>query len=196
MKTPKASMVFLLQNSTSFPEFQHVISKLGWIVFQTREGDQKVVPFEQIIVTPNHQVTIQYVDDPVVEHRYLIFYGEDEDFQGTPFHIMRYLHLRTSTNVLGFARNAQTDDEKCESAIELSVIFRSFDDEAFQILCHYYQNGSISVRYHVLFAMSYRAWPEVLDWLKSVSEQDESELIRYWAARLIFSMQNSEMNIG
>jgi hypothetical protein len=184
MTETTTSSVFLLCNSTSFEDFFSLAEREHWMLVQQHDGDGEVTGFSQARIAPDGQTEIHYVKEPSLGGiRFLVLRGPGAGEAAEA--IGRDLEVRTSINVVRIARQAQTDDEKRTSALELGVIFKEADPRALEILRSYYDGGSEPVRRRVIAALTYRGWPQGIEMLEYISRVDASPALRRLAQEMV-----------
>lgn len=181
MVTNYEKHVFLIHEATTHEDFAALAAREQWTLAAESKGDGKITGFAQAWIARDGETEVHYVDEPGLGGiRFLVLKGpglnDVIDLIGPA------LQLRTSINVVRHAREAQTDAEKRIAAYELAVVFPTFNPQAMEILKSYYSGGSDEVRTRVVQALTYRAWPEGIEFIGEIARVDDYPELRKYAA--------------
>jgi hypothetical protein len=183
MANPNGPIVFLLRPATTFSEFQRIADLYGWRIVREAAGDNYRTAFEQIRVTPDGSTAIHYLADPTPKERFLLIYGPQT--RAVAFNVGRSFETESSTDVFERVREAASDDEKAAGAYQLAVVFRSYNDEAMNLLRSFYDGGVAAVRYAVINALGYAGWPESRALLERIANDDPEPSLRENARAIV-----------
>jgi hypothetical protein len=185
------SHVFLVCEATTREDFVALALREHWHLAAESVGDGKITGFAQAWVAADGKTEIHYVEEPGLGGvRFVLIKGpginDIIDIIGIE------LQLRTSINVVRHALSAQSDEQKSESAYELAAVFPTFNSQAMDILKGYYSFGSDQVRIRVVQALTYRGWPEGLEFLDEIAKSDDYPELRQYAAKMATMLRSQK----
>ena len=183
MSDQDEKLILLVCDSTTHEDFVALAKREQWRLVSEDIGDGKITGSEQAWIAKDGKTEIHYVDEPGLGGiRFIVVHGPGKI--GIIDILAPNLELRTSINIVRVAREAQSDEEKCVSAYELAAVFPMFDPQAMDILKSYYYGGSDQVRIRVVQALTYRGWPEGVEFMEEISGTDDYSELRKYAAEM------------
>jgi hypothetical protein len=175
--------IMLLHEDIEYDYFVAVAKRQGWIKYKTYPGDGGTERFEEVWTTQNKANAIHYIDDPISGTRFVWVRGSQ--LRELLFEIDGRLPTYEPEELIEMLDEADDNNELVDALFRLAVGFPSFDMRVFQIFEAYSSHQSALIREATVQAIAYRLWPESLELLRRISQQDSSDKDREFAKSIL-----------
>jgi hypothetical protein len=162
---------------------------LGWVLVNRIEPNERQ-PFEEIWSTPDGRTILHYVEDFILNLRFVAIQGENREATESQ---LRYalVDAYERAEVLQIAEHATTREESMRA---ITLVAASASDEPDpEFVKHFratFAHDEVDVRRLAIFAVAYTGgWPELLESLEHMSSSDPEPEIRDLARRMLVSLK-------
>lgn len=173
----------VLHEDITHDYFVKVAEGQDWIKYKTYPGDGRKERFEEVWTTQNKANAIHYIDDPISGTCFLWVRGSQ--LRELLFEIDGRIPAYEPEELIEMLVEADEHDEIVDALFRIAVGFPNFDVRVFHIFENYLIHPSHLMRKATIQAIAYRLWPESIELLKKVVQEDFDESVRQFAQSII-----------
>jgi hypothetical protein len=183
------------KNPDTRPTIVDVVRTRSWEYLEMIPADeQNFIPGEHVFQPKGTQMTVHFVDDFISEVKYFILKGEDLDqLAAVADEIRNALPTYSDDEILELYPSAKSGEERLR-AICLTGIgsFGDFNDKVFDIFRSAFAASEPQVRLAAIDMSAYTGWPEMIDLIIPLRDNDPDEWVKKSAANMVQAMEDAE----
>jgi len=142
-----------------------------------KEDPREGTPYQVIWATEGEREAIHYINDHVLNLRYVLVKGNAPD--NVLWEIRKTLHVYEVSEIIEELNSATEADAIVKAINKLAVAApQSFDFETYNLFKKYAAHPDPEVRSAVIFAMSYPAWKEFRQLVEQLGLNDPNSEVR------------------
>jgi len=172
----------ILNQDTSRAKFLAYAESEGWEVLAEFDADPEHGQAGQIICNdPEIKVKCYYVEDYLIDLRYLIIEGkpEKELLLASKIYKTKNIDLVSASEIFHMIEDSKNEGELVLGLRMLAVISpTSFDQKFYKLFAKGLQHEDPYIRHAAIQIVTYPAWPEFKRDVANMKENDPSEMVR------------------
>jgi hypothetical protein len=186
MSNPPAIYMVLYREVTR-ADFEKAAAELGFNHFETRPGDGRRVPYEQVWAVPDETTAVNYFEDPISGLNFILLRGAELSRLEMEFD--ERLHNYDPEETIELAEGAQSHDDQVEAITRLALTWPEYNPQVFKVFEAYAtQPPNPLLREATVNAMGYHRWPEFRPLLERIAAQDPAENVRQHAQAILAAL--------
>jgi hypothetical protein len=181
MKAQKAR--FLLKESVSEDEIYTAALNNDWLWWDKTLSSEDN-PYEVVWITDDEQKSIHYIEDHLINLRYLVAQGDDVE------QIIKQIHssldIYNNAEIRQLVEKASTRDEHICAIYQVGIAAsQDYDSEFFELLKIGLSNPDAEVRKAAILAVGYVGWSEFREILQHLKTDDPHLMVRERASIML-----------
>jgi hypothetical protein len=183
-----------LKENVSESDFDQTAWKYGWLwsedVLPTAEN-----PYEIIRTTRNNQTSIHYFDDHLINARYIIVDGVEEEAHDVYKKICSELDVYKYEDVECLVNNAINAESFIDAIYRVAIAAPStYEPRYFQLFEKVLAFSDSKVRDAAILAIGYVGWPEFREILEKIKKTDTHPTVRESATVMLDGYKRFNIN--
>lgn len=151
--------------------------------------------YEQIWLTEDESTSIHYIEDPLIDIRYLFIHGSKQVEVINA--ISSYLDLFQRGEIFEMIHKAASTEEYIQAIYHLGVTANhDYDKEIFELFKAVFAHSEPKVRNAAILATSYVGWKEFEEPLKNLSDSDPEKEVQEFAKFTLQSLRTRNWDTG
>ena len=181
MKAQKAR--FLLKESVSEDEIYTAALNNDWLWWDKTLSSEDN-PYEVVWITDDEQKTIHYIEDHLINLRYLVAQGNDVE------QLVEQIHSSLATynkeEIRQLVEKATTRDEQVSAIYQVGIAaYQDYDSDFFELFKIGLSNPDAEVRKAAILAVGYVGWSEFREILQHLKTDDPDLTVRERASIML-----------
>ncbi|HEY0603508.1 MAG TPA: HEAT repeat domain-containing protein [Herpetosiphonaceae bacterium] len=160
-------------------------ARQGWH-FVEELGPTEQQPYQKIWTVPDHQTSVYYIEDFILNIRYFVVAGDQP--QPVIDQIQSGLEVYSRADVLELVETSRELNRRVLAIHRVAGIApHEFDQEIFDCLQRAMRDPEVDMRRAAIFATTYAHWPEFQASLERLQASDDDPSVRELAEHVLAS---------
>lgn len=183
----------ILKDEVAEDEINIVAQRNGWVLHKVILSTD-ISPYEKIWVFSAERISIHYIEDFLINIRYLTLKGENLSIVKSQ--VCSSLDIYKREEIFSMMEKAAERSQFIHAIYNIGALAtQEFDPDIFDLFKDALANRDPEVRRAAIFATGYPAWPEFRELIEYIQFQDPEPTVRAYASLMLASHLRFSWNI-